>query len=272
MPTDAVQQGGFDGVVIASPSALHAEHARAALDTDATAVLVEKPLATSLADAEHLAREDGGRITVGYNLRLHPPVQRLRELITAGELGAVRQAELWFGSWLPSWRPGRDYRTTYSAQAALGGGILWDASHELDLLVWLLGGGWVVDHATLTQSGRLEIDVEDEVDARLSQADGATARVHLDYLSSTYQRGVEIIGTRGTARLDWATATLRVDTEGDRRTEPAPTTIDDSYRLEAAHFAGQCAGGALPLVTAAEGAATVALCEAVRAASEPLHG
>ena len=56
----------------------------------------------------------------------------------AGSVGSS-SVRLWFGSWLPDWRPAVDYRPTYSARAELGGGVLLDAIHELDMLVWLLG-------------------------------------------------------------------------------------------------------------------------------------
>src|SRR2546421_323520 len=52
---------------------------------------------------------------------------------------AIVSAEVRTASWLPGWRPGRDYRATYSASRALGGGVLRDMSHELDYPSWLFG-------------------------------------------------------------------------------------------------------------------------------------
>src|SRR5947209_4960132 len=66
--------------------------------------------------------------------------RRTVALVHAGKAGRVSAVRLWFGSWLPDWRPNVDYRTTYSARANLGGGVLLDAIHELDLCLWLLGG------------------------------------------------------------------------------------------------------------------------------------
>ena len=44
-----------------------------------------------------------------------------------------------YGQYLPAWRPSRDYRETYTAQSAQGGGILLDASHEIDYVRWIGG-------------------------------------------------------------------------------------------------------------------------------------
>ena len=73
---------------------------------------------------------------------------------TAERVGQLVGASAWFGSWLPDWRPDVDYRETYSAQRSLGGGVLLDAIHELDLLVWLAGGAQLeVIGAVLERSG-----------------------------------------------------------------------------------------------------------------------
>ena len=42
---------------------------------------------------------------VGYNLRLHPPVERAVSLVHDGAAGRLSALRLWFGSWLPDWRP-----------------------------------------------------------------------------------------------------------------------------------------------------------------------
>src|SRR5205807_8193605 len=120
----------------------------------------------------------GDRLMVGYNLRFHEPAARLAEIVHDGRLGRVHLAHVWFGSWLPDWRPNVDYRTTYSAQRALGGGILLDAIHELDLVVWLFGDDhFTVAGAVVERIGSLEIDVEDTVGALLRHASGAAVSI-----------------------------------------------------------------------------------------------
>ncbi len=137
VPFDLDRLAGYDGIVVASPTRLHLEQARAAVAAGA-AVLVEKPLAERSDGVDALVAEAGSRLMVGYNLRLHRPIQELVASVESGQIGSPVSVRLWFGSWLPDWRPDVDYRTTYSARADLGGGVLNDAIHELDLAVWLL--------------------------------------------------------------------------------------------------------------------------------------
>lgn len=257
---------GWDAVVVASPSAHHAAQAAAALEAG-TRVLVEKPLATSSADAEALAGGAGDRLAVAYNLRYHPPLRRVAELVHGGGTGPVRSWRLWFGQYLPDWRPGVDYRSTYSARRDLGGGILLDASHELDLLQWLAGPGpWEVRGSVVGTFGDLALDVEDTAVALLTGTDGVVASVSLDCLSRRYRRGVEAVGAEATVRLDWSRQVLEVEDGSGVRSEPADAPVSESYRAQAVATCRWLADGSPMPVSAADGAAVVALAERIRVA------
>src|SRR5688572_10919388 len=79
-------------VVVASPSAFHAGHARAAVAAGRP-VLVEKPLATDAAEAAALAAEAGDTTAgVAMNWRFHPAVLAARELLANERLGRILQA------------------------------------------------------------------------------------------------------------------------------------------------------------------------------------
>jgi predicted dehydrogenase len=266
-PFDLDALGTPDGIVVASPSVAHAEQTLAALATGAY-VLVEKPLTSSVDDVNGVAAAADGRVMVGYNLRLHAPLERLAQLVADGRAGAVSSFRLWFGSWLPDWRPQVDYRTTYSARAELGGGVLMDAIHELDLLLWLAGDDrFTVLGAVVDRLGPLEIDVEDTVKALLRHADGAVAELSLDYLSRRYRRGVEVVGTDATLRLDWARQVLEVEDADGVASEPATTAVMDSYERQAERFLAFVRDGTAPPVDAAEGARSVQLAAAIRNAA-----
>lgn len=238
---DAADPAAFAGVVVASPTVHHLDQAEAAAASGAR-VLVEKPLATTTRLAATLCAVNE-QVRVGFNLRFHAPVLQLVALVHAGEVGRVLSARLWFGYHLPSWRPGTDYRQTYSARADLGGGILLDAIHELDMAVWLLGPDLTVDAARIAQVGDLDLDVEDTVRALLHTPDGAPVDIALDYLSRDYRRGIEVIGSKATVRLDWARGVLEVDNGAGRvTTNPAAVSVDRSYEAEAEAFLGWLGG------------------------------
>jgi predicted dehydrogenase len=256
---------GYDGVVVASPTVLHSAQTAAAVATGAR-VLVEKPLACCVADVPDAVVDE--RVCVGYNLRFVAPLVRLVEGVHRGEVGTILSARVWFGSWLPGWRAG-DYRETYSAQRRLGGGVLLDAIHELDEIVWLFGdGGFEVAGALVAQLGDLEIDVEDSVHALLVHHTGAPVEVALDYLSRAYRRGIEVVGSDATMRYDWAREQLeREDPEG-RTTEPLSPCVDDAYIEEARAFLAWIAGGPALPVGAVDALTSLRLADQIRASAQ----
>ena len=259
--------GEFEGVVLASPTSAHEEQALEVLAGAGrgTKVLVEKPLALTAAGARRVAEAAGDRVMVGYNLRLHHPVERLMGVVHDGMVGRVLHARLWFGSYLPDWRPGVDYRATYSARAELGGGVLFDAIHELDLLVWLVGTDVRAIAGVVERVGDLEIDVDDLAVGTFRTADGAVAVVTLDYLSRAYRRGIEVVGTDGTARLDWARGVVELERADGVTVEQATAPVTESYRRQAERFVAWIADGTPPPVDAAVGARSVELADEVRA-------
>lgn len=265
VPFDLDRLDAYAGIVVASPTSFHAEQARAALTTSDAYVLVEKPLALRADEVDDLVALGKGRGMVGYNLRFHEPVRRTVELVHEGAAGDVLSYRLWFGSWLPGWRPQVDYRTTYSARADLGGGVLLDVIHELDLLLWLAGDdSFDVVGAVVARLGALEIDVEDTAKALLRHADGRTADVSLDYLSRAYRRGIEVMGTEATVRLDWSRQVIEVEDAAGVRTEPATTAVDESYQRQARRFLEVVAGDAEPPVDFELGAASLRLADRIR--------
>jgi predicted dehydrogenase len=254
---------GFDGIVLATPTTLHAAQAREALGA-ARRVLVEKPLATTVADGRDLVERGGDRLMVGYNLRHHAPLERVAALLAEGRIGTPTAYRFWFGQWLPDWRPNVDYRDTYSARSELGGGVLFDAIHELDLAVWMAGESLRVVGATVARVGPLEIDVEDTVRALLVNERGVPVTIELDYLSRQYRRGVEVTGDLGTLSYDWATGAVEVREADCTVSEQFATPVDESYEREAAEFLGFVEGDVAPRTSAAVALRSLELAAAIR--------
>ncbi|WP_066587975.1 Gfo/Idh/MocA family protein [Cellulomonas timonensis] len=126
----------LDLVVIASPTAEHAEQAHAVLAAGVP-VVVDKPLATTTEAARTLARAaegSGGRLTVFQNRRWDPEQLTLQAVIAAGELGRVHRFER---RW-ERWRPEPQHR--WKEQDLIGGGLLLDlGAHLVDSAIQLFG-------------------------------------------------------------------------------------------------------------------------------------
>lgn len=241
----ALAEGSPDYVVIASETALHAAHIETLVSLGYNkAVLVEKPL---LSAPRALPKGRFSCLHVGYNLRFHPVVSRVRDHLATMRALTV---SAYVGQHLAGWRPGRDYRTTSSASRTAGGGVLRDLSHELDLVLWLLGG-WKRVVATIGASGTLEIDAEDNASLLLELERCPAVAVVMNYLDRRPTRVLRIVGEETTIVADLVNATLIC---GDK-TETFNVDRDDTY---AAMHKDALAGGAMAC-TAREGIAVVDL-------------
>lgn len=259
-----------DAAVVASPSSDHAAQARLALEHGCH-VLVEKPLALTaqeippLAD---LADERGLVLGVAMNLRFHPAVIALHDAVTSGAIGRPLVARAWFGSWLPGWRPGTDYRQSYSARRDLGGGVLLDAIHEIDYLTWILGPVASVA-AKLTTVSDLEIDVEDLAQLQLTWASGTEGVLSLDYLDRSYDRGCRIIGSEGTTSWSWSDGRVLVAAaSGETVVTTVPADVTSTYPAEIEAFLADAIGTGRPATTADAALHATQVVEAARRSNE----
>jgi len=270
-PSPSEALATVEAAVVATPTAMHAEHATLALERGLP-VLVEKPITVDPLEADRvvaLAADHGLTCGVAMNLRFHRGVLALRDLVSQGRLGEIRFAQVWCGSDLRTWRPGTDYRTSYSARADLGGGIVRDAIHELDYLTWILGPAASVT-AEVAHISDLEIDVEDIAAALIRLAGGALASVDLTYVDPVYRRGCMLVGAESTARWDWTRGTVEI-----ARPDAAPEALDvaadvaETYVDEMRDFIDAARAGRAPRTSAAEGRDAVRLADALlRSAAE----
>jgi predicted dehydrogenase len=146
-------------------------------------------------------------VHVGYNLRFNPGIRILKRLLEEGVAGRILWARAEVTQYLPDWRPWQDYRDGYTANRALGGGIILDASHEIDYILWLLGPARELTCMAGQVSG-LEVNVEDCATILIRLRSGAQADVHMDFAQRTASRSCVLAGDR--ARLEWEYAQNQV--------------------------------------------------------------
>ena len=136
----ALEQHGYDGIVVATPAHTHVALAKIALDHGA-GVFIEKPLSTSLEKTEELVAAIGraGRFAaVAYVYHLMPWICEARALLRSGALGQPLHASVAGGQHFPTFRPA--YREIYYARHETGGGAIQDAvTHIVNALEWMIG-------------------------------------------------------------------------------------------------------------------------------------
>lgn len=194
----AIKQYKFDVAFICSPNHMHVPHAKILAEAGCH-LFVEKPLSLDRNEAISLApilKQSGIALMVGCNLRFHKGVQTIADVLQSGMIGRALYARAQFAHYLPNWRPGQDYRQTYSANSEQGGGILLDDIHEADYLCWLLGEVTSVS-GFLPTIGNLDIDVEDVAEYVLWHGDKLYSQIHADYLRRDKARSCELVGTEG---------------------------------------------------------------------------
>lgn len=149
---DELLQSDADGVVIATPSAMHAEQCLQAL-RHGKAVFCQKPLARTVTETKLVvdaARAANKRLAVDFSYRHLAGVDTMRQLISSGELGDIFAADLTFHN-----AYGPDKPWFYDMQSAGGGCVMDLGIHLVDLALWLLGGGEVANvSSTLFHQGR----------------------------------------------------------------------------------------------------------------------
>ena len=211
-----IEHDDIDIVDICTPGHLHHDIALAALEAGKH-VLVEKPLANSLAEAEAMvaaadaAERRGVLSMVGFNYRRVPALALARELIAAGRIGDVRQVR---AAYLQDWLADASAPMTWRLRReTAGSGALGDlGSHVVDQVQTLLGSPVTSAsgnlHTFVTsregEAGPEPVTVDDAAWATLGTASGAVASVEASRMATGRKNGltVEVYGTAGSLSFD----------------------------------------------------------------------
>jgi predicted dehydrogenase len=196
----------LDGLVIASPSALHAEQSIRALDAG-VAVFCQKPLGRTAAEVTQVveaARRADRLLGVDLSYRFTAGMQAIRELNWRGELGRVFAADLTFHN---AYGPDKSW---FYDPARSGGGCIMDLGvHLVDLALWTLGWPDVADvQARLMHGGaplsHASCNCEDYAVVTITTADGAAVRIACSWRLPAGKEaviGAEFYGTDGAAAM-----------------------------------------------------------------------
>lgn len=258
---------GPDLVLVCTPPADHLRTASRAIAADAH-VFVEKPLSHDLAGVSELvgAAATARRLLfVGYNLRFDPGLAVLKRELDSGSVGRPIALRSEVGQYLPEWRPGWDYRGSYITQRTQGG-VLLEASHEIDCARWLMGEVSSVFCAA-GQLSSLEMEAEDVAALTLRNAHGAVMEIHLDCVQRGYARSCKVIGDEGTLLWEINLGSKRIGADGSLLTLAPAAPINEMYLEELRHVLACVAGQARPLVDGREGLRVLEIVRAARSSA-----
>ncbi|WP_435924338.1 Gfo/Idh/MocA family protein [Paenibacillus sp. DYY-L-2] len=196
-----LQDPQVQAVIIATPSALHAKLANEAIRSGKH-VLLEKPMALSLADADEiisLAQKHGVIVQVCHQLRYKKVMTQVKDLIDSGAMGklylgvvsmrlqrsaAYYEAAPWRGTWKQD-----------------GGMLLNQGIHLIDLLQWYLGDGERI-YGSL-QRGLLMKETEDVAAGVVNFQGGAIGIIEANTVTypGNYDNGITLFGEKGTVSI-----------------------------------------------------------------------
>ena len=262
---------GPHAAVVANAAPGHVPATRLLVEAGVPAI-VEKPLAierSGLAQLCSLAKEKNAVILVGYCLRHHPLVIEALDRVDSGVLGRVLGVRAVAGQHIEGWRTGRDSAQTVTARSELGGGAIFELSHEVELCIAAAGGSAEVG-AQVSRTGATVGDVEDIASLTLKHRQGAVSTISLNLLERPARRTFTVLGEQATVHVDLIAGwSEMVCASGDRVVSTVPTgySPDDLYRAQLAHFGACIDQAVLPLVPLEVGAEVADVCIAAHEAA-----
>ncbi|MEJ8853737.1 Gfo/Idh/MocA family oxidoreductase [Variovorax robiniae] len=280
------QQDKSDAVILATPNHLHVANAIECIDAG-VAVLVEKPVAHTVEEAERLLQHVEGseaRVLVGHHRAHSPILAKAREVIQQGALGhivAVTGSALFY-------KP-ENYFEEGAWRTRLGGGpILINLIHEIGNLRSLCGE--IVSVQAATSNATRGFEVEDTAVMLLRFASGAlgtfilsdtaasarsweqTSQENKDYAHDPDEDCYGLVGTQGS--LSVPTMQLKSFAPGQQRSwyEAMTSAVVEGERLDPLalqlqHFCAVTRGEAAPLVSARDGLQNLRVVEAIAEAA-----
>jgi len=268
----------LDGVILATPSGLHADHACAAL-ARGWPCIVEKPLAADLAGADRIVaaqKNTGLAVLTGHHRRHHACVQALRAMVRGGAIGRPVMATcLW------AMRKPDPYFTTWR-QGSEGSPVMLNMVHDIDILRFVLGdvaqvqalGGADLRGVGRVESGILSLRFRCGAVASLAFADTTPSPWGFEAgtgenpnIATTGQDMLFTTGTTGAVSFpsltlwrgvaDWSEAPFA---------ERQAATKTDALAAQLTHFIAVLDGRESPLIDAADARETLAVALAAETA------
>lgn len=208
----------YDIVFITNPTSEHFDTLRC-LHDKGRHFFIEKPVFSSVnEDIGKLNLRNDSIYYVACPLRYTKILQYIKQNIDFKDIYSVRSIS---SSYLPEWRPEKDYRKSYSARKELGGGVSLDLIHEWDYIIWMLG---FPRHVSRVAGKKSYLDINsDDIAVYVADYHDKVVEVHLDYFGRKPIRKVELFGREDTIsadllkmELEWLNSGKKLDFSEER--------------------------------------------------------
>jgi predicted dehydrogenase len=248
-----VDISSIDFAIVANPTHLHAQSVTLLMESNVP-MFIEKPLFHSLEFDALVQRLEERRLCtyVACNLRFLESIQFVKDSLPDKRINEVN---VYCGSYLPDWRPGQDYRETYSAKADCGGGVHLDLIHELDYVCWLFGFPLASKRFSSSTSS-LALASEDYANYLLNY-DSFSVNIVLNYFRRDAKRTLEIVCDEGTYAIDLLHNTVHYN---GQTVFSSSQRIADTYTTQMRYFIEQLTTETIPMNQAGEAYQILKLC------------
>lgn len=247
----------IDAVIVCTPNAYHADSSVAALEAGCD-VLVEKPIASNIADAKRMveaAKRTGRTLMVGYTLRVYPGLDDVKQVLSSGVIGKPVSARVSLSAAVTLVLNKSDYRKKYET----GGGIIYDYSHEIDYMRYFFGE--IKRYACFKDLlVKKDLSCDDVAEIMLQYESGVTASLHMDYVKDG-GREISVICENGTVSYDFQGNVLVEGFDGYVNKIEYPAVRNTLFLKQFELFLAASRGEDVSYVTGEDGLAVLQICE-----------
>ena len=201
-------------------------------------LFIEKPLSNNLKKLrvlESIIIKKKIKVMIGYNMRFHPLMIKIKKMLKNKELGSIYNLQTEWSEYLPDWHPWENYKYTYAAQKKMGGGCNLTLSHELDSMYWLFGKIKKVKNFKINKY--LRGDVDTSSDFLVEFNNNIIGYSHIDFLGKPHIRKMYISGTKKKVFFNYYKNQIKiVNRSGDIKLIKVKFKKNDMYLDEIKYF------------------------------------
>jgi predicted dehydrogenase len=239
-----------DFAIISNPTNMHFTTIEMVLEYRIP-IFVEKPALHTIDGSENLIKKINEYNTFNYvacNLRFHPCIIYLKNHLSSMKK-RINEVNVYCGSYMPSWRPGIDFKKNYSANKIMGGGVHLDLFHELDYTYWIFGQP-IKYKSFFSNKSSLGIDVIDYANYILEYKQFCVSII-LNYYRKDNKRTIEIVFDDDTWNIDLLSSNI-YNKDGHLLFSTVDFSIINTYNDQMKYFIDHLQNKEIPMNSFAE--------------------